>query len=95
MIVVSYKKISLNLSSFILFETLVCGQDRYYNPNSYKIERIVNGSVVLPNKYPWMAIMTNQMVGICGGSIITDRTILSAGIFKFCSSNFQTLFNVV
>jgi secreted trypsin-like serine protease len=50
---------------------------------------IVNGTVARPHNYPWMAFLTDQWSGICGGSIITDKTILTAG-----KSNFITLISI-
>lgn len=45
--------------------------------------RIINGTVVPPHKYPWMVSIQVIINGVwtihCGGSIISDRTILSAG----------------
>lgn len=42
--------------------------------------RIVNGKATSPNKYPWMAGMfTNQRTFMCGGAIISDRNIITAG----------------
>lgn len=41
--------------------------------------RIVGGQVVTPHLYPWMvAILSNGRMH-CGGSLINDRYILTAG----------------
>ena len=46
-------------------------------------ERIVGGQEVdYPGKYPWIVFMTvniNHAKLLCGGSLITDRHVLSAG----------------
>ena len=44
-------------------------------------QRIVNGSEVRPHKYPWMAVMMKSYRQVCGGSIISDLLILTAGKF--------------
>ncbi|KAL7026078.1 hypothetical protein ACKWTF_013779 [Chironomus riparius] len=62
-----------------VLDDCVCGQDAYYRPPNIKSERIVNGTEVGPHRYPWMAFLSHPWSGICGGSIITDKTILSAG----------------
>ena len=66
-------------TSTLFFQISVCGQDGYYQPPNIKSQRIVNGSEVRAHNYPWMAFLIHPWSGICGGSIITDRTILSAG----------------
>lgn len=58
-----------------------------------KAERIVNGRVVPPHKYPWMAgmfVLPPREFGsgymfYCGGSVITPHNIITAGMkmFKF------------
>ena len=45
-------------------------------------QRIVNGTEVRPHKYPWMAVMMKGWQHICGGSIISDKNILTAGKFN-------------
>jgi hypothetical protein len=40
---------------------------------------IVNGTEVRPHRYPWIAVMLRNGDNVCGGSIITDRLILTAG----------------
>ncbi|KAL7026077.1 hypothetical protein ACKWTF_013778 [Chironomus riparius] len=42
-------------------------------------KKIVNGSEVRPHKYPWMAVMMKSYHHVCGGSIISDMLILTAG----------------
>lgn len=55
------------------------------NDNSINndFNRIFNGTVVPSHKYPWMVSMqlffNGYGIHICGGSIISDKTILSAG----------------
>jgi hypothetical protein len=41
--------------------------------------RIINGVATHPNKYPWMALMYVYAMFMCGGVIISDRNILTAG----------------
>jgi trypsin len=42
--------------------------------------RIINGRRVIPNKYPWMAVMLSSLGNqVCGGSVISDKTIVTAG----------------
>lgn len=44
--------------------------------------RIVNGVESSPHKFPWMAAMYSKGGHqYCGGAIISDRHILTAGIF--------------
>ncbi|KAG5669858.1 hypothetical protein PVAND_000149 [Polypedilum vanderplanki] len=76
----------LNFLKFIECATrndCACGEANVDSRN-----RIVNGVVVTENKYPWMAIMLSSLGNqICGGSIISDRTILTAGHCLYYSQN--------
>lgn len=53
---------------------LACGEANIKNSG-----RIVNGKATTPHKYPWMAAMFTPQAFICGGAIISDRNILTAG----------------
>lgn len=54
-----------------------CGQANYRK----KTRRITNGTEVTSYKYPWMAAMYIKGFTLfhCGGSIITEKNILTAG----------------
>jgi hypothetical protein len=41
--------------------------------------RIVNGKTTIPHAYPWLAAMFTQDSFMCGGTIISDKNILTAG----------------
>jgi Trypsin len=41
--------------------------------------RIVNGKTTIPHAYPWLAAMYTQESFMCGGTIISDKNILTAG----------------
>ncbi|XP_067000371.1 trypsin-1 isoform X2 [Anabrus simplex] len=41
--------------------------------------RIVGGSVTQPHRYPWMVAILNSGKMHCGGSLINDRYVLTAG----------------
>lgn len=45
------------------------------------IGRVINGRKVLKNAYPWVAgmILSESDFLTCGGTIISDRIILTAG----------------
>lgn len=43
------------------------------------VGRIVNGKKTIPNKFPWMAAMYTTHSFMCGGAIISDRNIITAG----------------
>ncbi|KAG5669860.1 hypothetical protein PVAND_000151 [Polypedilum vanderplanki] len=51
-----------------------CGEANIINRG-----RIVNGKEATKNKYPWLAAMYTPTEFMCGGSIISDRNILTAG----------------
>lgn len=53
---------------------LACGE-----ANVKGIGRIVNGKKTVPNKFPWMAAMYTPNSFMCGGAIISDRNIITAG----------------
>lgn len=55
-----------------------CGRPRSYYDN----RRIVNGLQVRPHEYPWMALLLSKNKAVCGGSIINDYYILTAGHCK-------------
>lgn len=56
-----------------------CGEANIVNHG-----RIVNGVATTQNKYPWMAAMFSPKgFFMCGGSIISDMTILTAGHCMF------------
>lgn len=57
---------------FVFFT--VCGES-----NVRGVGRIVNGKQVIPHKYPWMAAMFTHEAFMCGGAIISDKNILTAG----------------
>lgn len=46
--------------------------------------RVVGGSVTQPHEYPWIAAVFSDRTK-CGGSIITNRHILTAGhcVYKY------------
>ncbi|CRL05272.1 CLUMA_CG018141, isoform A [Clunio marinus] len=54
----------------------VCGES-----NTKTSGRIVNGKITTPHKYPWMAAMflATSSSFMCGGAIISDKNILTAG----------------
>lgn len=61
-----------------LFKT-VCGEANVVNHG-----RIVNGFESSRHKYPWMAALFSPSgFFMCGGSIISDKTILTAGHCMF------------
>lgn len=48
--------------------------------NAVLKERIVGGNETLPHEYPWqVAILDANDEISCGGSVISDRHILTAG----------------
>jgi secreted trypsin-like serine protease len=63
--------------------SLVCGQINYDSAHQHVQSRVINGTQSYPHKYPWMIFMLFQSNGnwgaLCGGSIISDKTILTAG----------------
>ena len=54
--------------------SLACGEANIKN-----VGRIVNGKTTSKNKYPWIAAMFLDKTFMCGGVIISDRNILTAG----------------
>ncbi len=54
-----------------------------YFGNSKINSRIVGGVETLPNEYPWQAYLQMEMMSgkyyACGGSLIADRWVLTAG----------------
>lgn len=51
-----------------------CGEANIVNRG-----RIVNGKATTPNKWPWMAAMFGSKGNFqCGGSVISDKTIVTA-----------------
>lgn len=60
---------------------LACGES-----NTRTGGRIVNGRTTIPNKYPWIAGMFTPTAFMCGGAIISDRNILTAGKKNFLTS---------
>ncbi|PSN57578.1 Coagulation factor XI [Blattella germanica] len=41
-------------------------------------KRIVGGTQVTPNAYPWMVLITGNNTPACGGSIISDQYVVTA-----------------
>lgn len=62
------------MSSIKHLKNLVCGEANIKNSG-----RIVNGKTTTKNKYPWIAGMFIETSFLCGGSVISDRNILTAG----------------
>lgn len=65
-----------------LEEICRCGQQ-----NAFRLKRIVGGTVLTENKYPWIVAIldthhNNKL--ICGGTIVTQQHVLTAGhcVFK-------------
>lgn len=56
------------------FWFLACGES-----NTRTGGRIVNGKTTIPNKYPWIAAMFTPNAFMCGGAVISDKNILTAG----------------
>ena len=60
------------------------------------ISRIVGGSEAIPHSWPWMAMLTTSSSGtsrqFCGGSIVSDRYIITAA---HCVSGYVNLINLV
>ena len=52
------------------------GQDRL--SSSDLMTKILNGKVTRKNKYPFMAALMNRGQFFCGGSLITNRHVLTA-----------------
>lgn len=58
--------------------------------------KITGGRPADPGEWPWMAaLVTNpRTTAFCGGVLITDRHVLSAGLEFFSSRLFDTKFKV-
>ena len=55
-----------------------CGHSQYYQLNSSPGAGVVGGTDTLPNEFPWMIWLSVSGSFICGGSIISERYILTA-----------------
>ncbi|XP_069125482.1 transmembrane protease serine 9-like [Argopecten irradians] len=51
-----------------------CGTQAYLPSSTY----IVGGSEATPNSWPWMALLEYNGYHVCGGSLISDRHVLTA-----------------
>jgi secreted trypsin-like serine protease len=69
----SYARVAFRCSNY--FQISECGKA------NTKRGRIVGGDIVPPHKYPWMAAMFKgtYMNFNCGGSVITDSHVITAG----------------
>lgn len=64
----------MNTDEFLLILKTVCGES-----NIPAKGRIVNGKTAVPHAYPWLAEMFTAYNFMCGGSIISDKHIVTAG----------------
>ncbi|XP_069984571.1 uncharacterized protein [Penaeus vannamei] len=62
-------------------------------PESDATFRIVGGSMTRVNEYPWQVALINTNIFVCGGSLISDRHILTAAhcVFGGYSKGFENL----
>ncbi|CAH1726989.1 unnamed protein product [Chironomus riparius] len=65
-----------------ILNNCVCGQINYDSLDRDINSRIINGTEPHPHKYPWMVSIQYRIDDLdkplCGGTIISDRTILTA-----------------
>jgi secreted trypsin-like serine protease len=78
------KFIKITLGVGLVISLFACGADDMHPGENFDIigdpYRVINGNDVLHGEYPWQAQISYSGQGhTCGGSLITDRWILTAG----------------
>lgn len=54
-----------------------------------RVGKVVGGSNAVPHEFPWMVSLNRRGSHFCGGTLITDRDILTAG---HCLCTYVALF---
>lgn len=75
-------KLVLTLAVFFTFldTPCQCGLSNGKGVQDAPIHRVINGQEALPNEFPWQVALVRAggHTPICGGSIISDRHVLTA-----------------